>query len=154
MSKKDDLKLVFDFIAEYLKDEKEQPKGVKMKELLVENKEVSLKPKNDVDDILLKMKAPIDNVGADAAYIKQLMDRVEAKTIEQATTNFLLTAQRKEFEQELKKLKDKASEELITQKVADETVNDLITTEDSVVGNDIDSTVVNDLTTEKILGKR
>jgi non-homologous end joining protein Ku len=154
MSKKDDLKLVFDFIAEYLKDEKTQPKSVEVKELLIEDKEPKFNPSN-LDDVINKtMKKPIDNVGADAAHIKQLMERVEAKTAEQATVNNLLATQRKEFEQEIKKLKEKASEELKTEKVNDEIINSSGSTENSISDDFIESDKTNSLVTERILGKR
>lgn len=154
MSKKNDLKLVFDFIAEYLKDEKEQPKGVKAKELLIEDKEPKFNPSN-LDDVINKtMKTPIDNVGADAAHIKQLMERVEAKTVEQATINNLLATQRKEFEQEIKKLKEKASEDLKTEKVKDENIDSTGSTESIISNDDIESAITNNLVTERILGKR
>jgi phenylalanyl-tRNA synthetase alpha subunit len=154
MSKKHDLKLVFDFIAEYLKDEKEQPKGVKTKELLIEDKEPKFNPSN-LDDVINKtMKTPIDNVGADAAHIKQLMERVEAKTVEKATINNLLATQRKEFEQEIKKLKEKASEDLKTEKVKDENIDSSGSTESIISNDDIESAITNNLVTERILGKR
>ena len=120
MSKKDDLKLVFDFIAEYLKGD--EAKGTitmsSSKKLLVEE------PYGDIPrfqgDILTKLKTPLDSIGGDAAHIKSLMDRVEAKSSEQANTNNLLSNQRKEFEAEIKKLKEKISEDLKTEKLNEE----------------------------------
>lgn len=119
MSKKDDLKLVFDFIAEYLKEEKTETKTEKT--LLVEDV-IKTVPRFHGEDILSKLKTPVDSIGGDAAHIKSLMDRVEAKSIDQAHTNNLLSNQRKEFEQEIKKLKDKISEDLKTEKLNEEGV--------------------------------
>ena len=97
MSKKDDLKLVFDFIAEYLKGD-ETKGGISVgpsKNLLVEE------PYGNIPrfqgDVLTKLKTPVDSIGGDAAHIKNLMDRVEAKSIDQAHTNNLLNNQKKEF---------------------------------------------------------
>lgn len=115
MNKKEDLKLVFDFIAEYLKSEKEQPKDVEPKELLIEDEKPKFNP-----SILDKLKTPVDSIGGDAAHIKDLMDRVTAKTVEQANVNNLLSVQRKEFEQEIKKLKENISNELKTEKLNEE----------------------------------
>ena len=120
MSKKDDLKLVFDFIVEYLKgDETKGSISVgPSKHLLVEQ------PYGDIPrfqgDVLTKLKTPVDSIGGDAAHIKNLMDRVEAKSIDQAHTNNLLNNQKKEFEQEIKKLKEKISEDLKTEKLNEE----------------------------------
>ena len=120
MSKKDDLKLVFDFIAEYLKgDETKGSISVgPSKNLLVEE------PYSNIPrfqgDVLTKLKTPVDSIGGDAAHIKNLMDRVEAKSIDQAHTSNLLNNQKKEFEQEIKKLKEKISEDLKTEKLNEE----------------------------------
>jgi hypothetical protein len=117
MSKKKDLMLVFDFIAEYLKEESVNttPK-VTTKELLVEGTK-------SMDDVLVKLKQPIDNLGKDAKYIKDLMDRVDAKSIDQAVTNNLLTNQKREFDKEIQKLKDDFNDKLKSEK---QTENDIV----------------------------
>lgn len=154
MGKKEDLKLVFDFIAEYLRDTKEEEvKGVKRKELLIEDKEPKFNPSN-LDDVLIKMKKPIDNVGADAAHIKDLMDRVDAKTVEQANINNLLSAQRKEFEQEIKKLKEKVSEELKSEKLNEEVMIMSGDTENSVTEDKSEKVIEVTKMVKTKLGKR
>jgi hypothetical protein len=117
MSKKKDLMLVFDFIAEYLKEESvvTTPETT-TKQLLVEE------PKN-MDDVLVKLKQPIDNLGKDAKYIKDLMDRVDAKSIDQAVTNNLLANQKREFDKEIQKLKEDFNDKLKTEK---ETENNIV----------------------------
>lgn len=153
MSKKDDLKVVFDFIADYLREE--QPKGITKKGLLVEDNEPKGVTKKELGDVLVK--TPIDNVGVDAAHInhiKQLIERVEAKTVEQASVNNLLAGQKREFEQEIKKLKEKVSEELIAEKISEENIDSSATTLNVVVENESEVNVTEDLTSERILGKR
>lgn len=122
MSRKEDLKLVFDFIAEYLKgDEQEEISAKPSKKLIVEDSQTNV-PRFHGDDILNKLKTPMVSIGGDAAHIKSLMDRVEAKSADQAHTNNLLASQRREFEAEIKKLKDKISEDLKTEKLNEEGV--------------------------------
>jgi len=133
MSKKDDLKLVFDFIAEYLKgnEDKGSISVGSSKHLLVEEPYVGI-PRFQ-GDVLTKLKTPVDSIGGDAAHIKSLMERVEAKSVDQAHTTNLLNNQRKEFEQEIKKLKEKISEDLKTEKLNEESVDVSGTTVENVV---------------------
>jgi hypothetical protein len=155
MSKKDDLKIVFDFIADYLREE--QPKAITSKELLIEDKEPKIIIDKEFGEILVKTKTPIDNVGADVAHInhiKQLIERVETKSVEQATVNNLLANQKREFEQEIKKLKDKVSEELIAEKISEENIDSSATTLNVVIENDSKTNITDDSTTNRILGKR
>jgi predicted nucleic acid-binding Zn finger protein len=141
MSKKDDLKLVFDFIAEYLKgnEDKGSVSVGSSKHLLVEE------PYGNIPrfqgDVLTKLKTPVDSIGGDAAHIKNLMDRVEAKSVDQAYTTNLLNNQRKEFEQEIKKLKEKISEDLKTEKLNEQGI--------IVSGNT--TNIINENSTEKVI---
>jgi hypothetical protein len=118
MSKKQDLFNVFNFIAEYLREENETSK-----QLLVENKTPS---KNYLyhNDILDKLQNPIENLttGVGAKHIKDLMDRVNSKDIQAATTSQLLNTQRKTFENEVKKIKDEYIDKLIAEKNTDEII--------------------------------
>lgn len=139
MSKKDDLKLVFDFIAEYLKEEKTEPKTGK--KLLVEEVTKTV-PRFHGEDILNKLKSPMESLGGDASYIKGLMDRVEAKSVDQAHTNNLLTNQRKEFEAEIKRLKTKISEDLKTEKLNEEGVIVSGNTMNVITENGVEKVVV------------
>lgn len=125
MSKKDDLVSVFNFIAEYLREEQENTK-----QLLVETRI----PKNGYlfqEDILDKLKNPIENLtsGKGAKHIKDLMDRIDTIDRETAATSQLLNAQRKSFEAEVKKLKEEYADKLNVEKnndVSDDVVIPLI----------------------------
>jgi hypothetical protein len=77
-----------------------------------------------MDDVLVKLKQPIDNLGKDAKYIKDLMDRVDAKSIDQAVTNNLLANQKKEFDKELQKLKDDFNDKLKSEKQTENEVTE------------------------------
>jgi hypothetical protein len=118
MSKKQDLFNVFNFIAEYLKEEEETTK-----QLLVETKTPS---KNYLyrNDILDKLQNPIENLttGAGAKHIKDLMDRIDSKDVQAAATSQILNAQRKTFENEVKKIKDEYADKLIAEKNTDEII--------------------------------
>ena len=118
MSKKQDLFNVFNFIAEYLREEEETTK-----QLLVEAKTPS---KNYLyrNDILDKLQNPIENLttGAGAKHIKDLMDRIDSKDIQAATTSQILNAQRKTFENEVKKIKEEYVEKLTVEKNIDESI--------------------------------
>jgi hypothetical protein len=125
MSKKNDLKIVFDFIAEYLKDEENV--SVENKKVLVEETKIEEtkieetkieKPKYHDLFERLNLKNENDNI----AHIKNLMDRVDYKYVEQANTNSLLANQRKEFEAEIKKLKEQINEGLKVEKLNEEGV--------------------------------
>ncbi len=141
MSKKEDLKLVFDFIAEYLKgnEDKGSISVGSSKHLLVEEPHGNI-PRFQ-GDVLTKLKTPVDSIGGDAAHIKNLMDRVEAKSVDQAYTTNLLNNQRKEFEQEIKKLKEKISEDLKTEKLNEQGI--------IVSGNT--TNIINENSTEKVI---
>ena len=109
MGKKKELKKVFEFLADYLKEDK--TKKVKQeKTLLVEEKV----------EVLDKPKTPIDNLRNGAKHIKDLMDRVDDKRIEEAKTKNLLTNQRKEFQDEIKKVKEIAIEKILESKKEEE----------------------------------
>jgi Asp-tRNA(Asn)/Glu-tRNA(Gln) amidotransferase B subunit len=114
MGKKKDLKKVLVFLADYLKEEKTK-KGKKVKvekTLLVEQKE----------DELTKLKTPIDNLSVTAEHIKDLMDRIDEKRVEEAKTKTLLSNQRKEFQEEIKKVKENAIEKILESKKEEEEV--------------------------------
>jgi len=123
MGKKKDLKKVLEFFADYLKEDK--PKKVKQeKTLLVEEKV----------EVLDKPKTPIDNFGVTAEHIKDLMDRIDDKRIEEAKTKSLLTNQRKEFQEEIKKVKEIAIEKILESKKEEEVSLSGVTL--SVLNND------------------
>lgn len=117
MSKKQDLFNVFNFIAEYLKEEEIINDS---KQLLVESKPLNSR---GYIDVLPKLQNPIENLtsGAGAKHIKDLMDRLDSIDIQTATTSQLLNAQRKTFETEVKKLKDEYADKLTAEKNTDET---------------------------------
>lgn len=152
MSKKNDLKLVFDFIAEYLQEEtKDKIETSSEKQVLVETPDVEI-PRYQVDN-LGHLSSPTS-----IAHIKNLIDRVEQKGAETATTHHLLNEQRKEFAQEIKKIKEKISEDLQTEKLNEEglivsgdTANVVI---ENVIENDIEKTVIDsDMVKPKIKRK-
>jgi len=119
MSKKQDLLNVFNFIAEYLREEE---KTSSPKQLLTETAKPS---KNYLyhNDILDKLQHPIENLtsGAGAKHIKDIMDRIDNKDIQAAATNQILNAQRKTFENEIKKLKEEYTDKLTEEKKTEET---------------------------------
>lgn len=117
MSKKQDLFNVFNFIAEYLREEEIINDS---KQLLVESKPLNSR---GYIDVLSKLQNPIENLtsGAGAKHIKDLMDRLDSIDIQTATTSQLLNAQRKTFETEVKKLKDEYADKLTAEKNTDET---------------------------------
>ncbi len=126
MGKKKDLKKVLAFLADYLKEEKtKKEKKVKVeKTLLVEQKE----------DELTKLKTPIDNLSVTAEHIKDLMDRIDEKRVEEAKTKTLLSNQRKEFQEEIKKVKENAIEKILESKKEEEVLLSGVTM--SVLNND------------------
>jgi len=113
MTKKDELKLVFGFIAEYLKEE--EPKEITKKVLLSENEETK------TDDVIVNKTTPDNKFKLDATHIKELIERVEAKTVEQATVNNLLANQKKQFDKEIKKVKEEYVNNLINKETNEET---------------------------------
>ena len=126
MGKKKDLKKVLEFFADYLKEDKTK-KTKKVKEektLLIEEKE----------DVLNKLKTPIDNLGVTAEHIKDLMDRIDEKRIDESKTKSLLTNQRKEFQEEIKKVKEIAIEKILESKKEEEVSLSGVTL--SVLNND------------------
>ena len=126
MGKKKDLKKVLEFFADYLKEDKTK-KTKKVKEektLLIEEKE----------DVLNKLKTPIDNLSVTAEHIKALMDRIDEKRIDEAKTKSLLTNQRKEFQEEIKKVKEIAIEKILESKKEEEVSLSGVTL--SVLNND------------------
>jgi len=119
MSKKQDLLNVFNFIAEYLREEE---KISSPKQLLTE----PAKPSRNYlyhNDILDKLQHPIENLtsGAGAKHIKDIMDRIDNKDVQAAATNQILNAQRKTFENEIKKLKEEYTDKLTEEKKTEET---------------------------------
>jgi hypothetical protein len=119
MSKKQDLLNVFNFIAEYLREEENSSKP---KQLLTE----TAKPSRNYlyhNDILDKLQHPIENLtsGAGAKHIKDIMDRIDNKDVQAAATNQILNAQRKTFENEIKKLKEEYTDKLTEEKKTEET---------------------------------
>ena len=131
MSKKQDLFNVFNFIAEYLREE-EIING--NKQLLVESK--PLNRRGSIDDVLSKLQNPIENLtsGAGAKHIKDLMDRIDNKDIQAAATSQILNAQRKTFENEVKKIKDEYADKLIAEKNTDEIIVSSGETETQKIG--------------------
>jgi len=119
MSKKQDLLNVFNFIAEYLREEENSSSP---KQLLTE----TAKPSRNYlyhNDILDKLQHPIENLtsGAGAKHIKDIMDRIDNKDVQAAATNQILNAQRKTFENEIKKLKEEYTDKLTEEKKSEET---------------------------------
>ena len=102
MGKKKELKKVIDFLADYLKKDKvKKTKKVKEEKILLVE-----------EDIVSKLKTPIDNFGVTAEHIKNLMDKVDVKTKVDANANSLLEKQRKEFNDLLKKQKEEFNNKL------------------------------------------
>ncbi len=124
MNKKQDLLNVFSFIAEFLREEEIVP----TKKLLVETDTLPSLKKAE-SNILL------DNLGKDAKHIKDLMNRVESKGIDQAITNNLLTNQKKEFDKEIQKLKEDFNDKLKTEKQTENEIENSGSTV-TVIGQD------------------
>lgn len=121
MSKKQDLFNIFNFIAEFLREEDEISNTGK--QLLSER----VAPKTDYfynNDILDKLQNPIENLttAKGSKHIKDLMDRIDTINRETATSNQILNTQRKNFESELKKIKEEYSDKLIIEKNIDDTI--------------------------------
>jgi hypothetical protein len=114
MSKKDDLKLVFDFIADYLREEEKK----------IENKTTQIPQSrllmSESKPMLSDSISETKNAEFDAAHIKDIMDRVERKATEAANTTSMLKAQKNDFKEEIKKIKSGFVDELIEQKTNDE----------------------------------
>ena len=112
MNKKEELKKVFQFIADYLiEDDVIEIKEEKIeKELLIE----------ETNNTLTKLKTPLDTFGVTAVHIKDLMDRIDEKRVEEAKTKNLLSNQRKEFQDEIKKIKEIAIEKILESKKEEE----------------------------------
>lgn len=141
MNKKQDLLNVFSFIAEFLREEETVP----TKKLLVETSTLPSSEQAETNilnhlgifqnDTLTKLKAPMDNLGKDAKYIKDLMDRVESKSVDQAITNNLLANQKKEFDKEIQKLKEDFNDKLKTEKQTENEIENSGSTV-TVIGQD------------------
>lgn len=112
MNKAQELKKVFQFIADYLtEDDVIEIKEEKIeKELLIE----------ETNNTLTKLKTPLDTFGVTAEHIKDLMDRIDEKRVEEAKTKNLLSNQRKEFQDEIKKVKEIAIEKILEFKKEEE----------------------------------
>lgn len=103
MSKKEDLFNVFNFIAEYLREE----------DIINSDKQLLVEPKALDREI---------NLTVDGKHIKDLMNRINSKDVQSAVTSQILNNQRKTFEKEIKRIKDEHNNKLIAEKNADEIV--------------------------------
>lgn len=116
MARKDDLKLLFDFLIELLKDEKEDTVGkVKIPEnkpLLSEQNEQKL---NNFDVF-------------DANKIKSLMDKIDSKEHEKAIIKQALNVQAKDYKKEIEELRESFNQKLIKESKLEEDNSISITT--------------------------
>ena len=143
MSKKTDLMNVFSFLADFLREEEkthgesvgqaypkvgsvEPKKTESIKQVLTETPLTKI-PLDDIDI------SPLDKFSTDMVHIKNLMDRVETKAKEQAAVNTLLANQKKDFQQEIKKLKEENLERLKTDKILEESLPASATTDNVIV---------------------
>lgn len=115
MGRKKDLIKVFGFLIELLKDERTSKKKSKKVKQEKESIEVPIpEVVNTPEETLL------DKMFGDSEHIKNLMDRMEAKTKETAIIQNALEKQKKEFNEELKKVKEEALEKAFKEKIEDE----------------------------------
>jgi len=134
MSKKTDLMNVFSFLADFLREEtkstvgetSEKMVGETPKQILTETPLAKL-PLDDIDI------SPLEKFSNDMTHIKNLMDRVENKAKEQAAVNTLLANQKREFQQEIKKMREENIEKLKTEKAQEENLPASATTNNVIV---------------------
>ena len=107
MSKKNDLKLVFDFIAEYLKED--------------EVKKVTENPKLESRLLLSETPtAPKTTTEFDVSHIKNIMNRIEEKDKEKAKLTNILSKQENDFKEQIKKIQEDSLKMLEEQKTKEE----------------------------------
>lgn len=135
MSKKTDLMNVFSFLADFLREEEQtntlgqtNEKAIveKPKQILTETPLTKI-PLDDIDI------SQLDKFNTDMLHIKKLMDRVETKAKEQADINILLANQKREFQQEIKKLKEETIENLKSEKIYEENLPISATTDNVIL---------------------
>lgn len=110
MGKRKELKTVIKFLSNYLV--KKNKKKKKFDDIKTIDNNISKPLILEID----KEKNPLEKLLDDATHIKTLMDKIDIKTKVDANTNSLLDKQRKEFNEELKKVKEDAIERLQKQK--------------------------------------
>lgn len=144
MSKKTDLMNVFSFLADFLREEEKTTHGESVAQAYPKLGSVEAKPTESTKQILTETpltKIPLDDIDLgpldkfknDMVHIKNLMDRVETKAKEEATFNSLLANQKKEFKEEIKKLKEENLERLKTDKILEESLPASATTDNVIV---------------------
>lgn len=106
MNKKEDLKLVFDFIADFLRETKDSP--VKMSQpkessIVDGGGKISMpmsKPKTET------AKLAVESSDVRTHHILDLMDKIENKDREKAIINQVLATQKRNFDQELSRIRE------------------------------------------------
>jgi hypothetical protein len=128
MSRKDDLRMLFNFMIELLKEEDENKTVVKEitdKKLLVE-----------------EPKQKTTNFGSfDPSKIKNIMDKIDAKQHENAVVKQALNVQAKDYKKEIEDLREAFNQKL--EKLKTEEDSDIIDTPPSLTGGTIYSEFVN-----------
>ena len=140
MSKKTDLMNVFSFLADFLREETKSTVGQTGENLVGETPKLVEKPKQILTETPLA-KLPLDDLDItppekfsnDMTHIKNLMDRVENKAKEQAAVNTLLANQKREFQQEIKKMREQNIEKVIKEKTEQENLPASATTDNVII---------------------
>lgn len=140
MSKKTDLMNVFSFLADFLREETKNTVGQTDDKMVDETPKLAEKPKQILTETPLA-KLPLDDIDIsplekftnDMTHIKNLMDRVENKAKEQAAINTLLANQKKEFQQEIKKMREENIEKVLREKTEEENLPASATTDNVIV---------------------
>lgn len=139
MSKKTDLMNVFSFLADFLREETKKTVGQTDDKMVGETPKLVEKPKQILTETPLA-KLPLDDIDIsplekfiDMTHIKNLMDRVENKAKEQATINTLLANQKREFQQEIKKMYEENIEKVLREKTEEENLPTSATTDNVIV---------------------
>jgi hypothetical protein len=128
MSRKDDLRMLFNFMIELLKEEEENKTVIKEitdKKLLVEE------PKQKTTNFS----------SFDTSKIKNIMDKIDAKQHENAVVKQALNVQAKDYKKEIEDLREAFNQKL--EKLKTEEDSDIIDTPPSLTGGTIYSEFVN-----------
>lgn len=111
MARKDDLKLLFNFMIELLKEEEENKNVVEVK--------------TDKKVLVEETKPKTTNFGTfDPSRIKTIMDKMEAKGHEDAVVKHALNVQAKDYKKEIEELREQFNQKVLKEnKLEDESAH-------------------------------
>ena len=116
MSRKDDLKILFNFMIELLKDEEEQPVKV-----------VEEKTKKELSETTA-MTTKFDSF--DVPRIKTIMDKIEIKQHENSVVKQALNVQAKDYKKEIDELREAFNKKVLEDNKLEDDSNTSIVTPD------------------------